>query len=162
MYKFFNNGVPENRDATIGGYDYITKNIGDKLYTINISRPHEEDNPKMMNLWTSCGFGFLLVFAINDKTSFDLIKSTRESILKEKHGKECPIILVGNKQDLAHNREVSYDEAKQLADSWNIEYIETSVNTNFNCIEPFDHLAEKIYESRLLKKNKSTCPCSIY
>ena len=86
MYKFFNNGVPENRDATIGGYDYITKNIGDKLYTINISRPHEEDNPKMMNLWTSCGFGFLLVFAINDKTSFDLIKSTRESILKEKHG----------------------------------------------------------------------------
>ena len=75
---------------------------------------------------------------------------------------ECPIILVGNKQDLAHNREVSYDDAKQLADSWNIEYIETSVNTNFNCIEPFDHLAVKIYESRLLKKNKSTCPCSIY
>ena len=57
---------------------------------------------------------------------------------------------------------VSFDDAKQLADSWNIEYIETSVKTNYNCKEAFEHLAVKIYESREKPKKPSSCPCSIY
>ena len=86
-----------------------------------------------------------------------------ERIIKEKHDEAFPMILVGNKQDLTNNREVSYDEAKQLADSWNIEYIETSAKTNFNCDEAFKHLSVKIYEYKSRQKRKrSSCPCSIY
>ena len=72
------------------------------------------------------------------------------------------MILVGNKQDLTDNREVSYDEAKQLADSWNMEYIEASAKTRFNCDEAFEHLSLKIYEYKSRKNRKqSSCPCSI-
>ena len=111
----------------------------------------------------SFGQGFLLVFAINDKTSFDLITPKRERIIKGKHGEICPMILIGNKQDLASDREVSYDDAKKLADSWNIDYLETSAKTNFNCKEAFESMAIKIYESQAkTKKPSSSCPCSIY
>ena len=116
----------------------------------------------MMDTWISFGQGFLLVFAINDKTSFDLIPSKRERIIKGKHGEMCPMILVGNKQDLASDREVLYDDAKKLADSWNIDYIETSAKTNFNCKEVFESMAIKIYESTKKTKKPSSCPCSIY
>ena len=120
-----------------------------------------EDNQIIWDMWIYFGDGFLLVFAINDKNSFDLIPKIIENIIKLKHDKAFPMILVGNKQDLDNNREVSYEEAKQLADSWNIEYIETSTLIQFNCNEAFEHLAVKINEFRQNKK-RSSCPCSIY
>ena len=111
-------------------------------------------------MWINFGQGFLLVFAINDKNSFDLIKSKRDRVLKGKHEENIPMVLVGNKQDLSKDREVSYDEAKSLADSWNIDYIETSAKTNFNCKEAFEKLALKIEAFRIRKK--PCCPCLIY
>ena len=134
--------------------------IDDKLFKIEIlDTAGEDDYPQMLDMWINFGQGFLLVFAINDKNSFDLIPSKIERIIKGKHDESIPMILVGNKQDLVNNREVSYEEAKKLADSWNIEYIETSARNNINCYEAFDHLAVKIYESR---PKRSSCPCFIY
>ena len=49
----------------------------------------------MMDMWISFGEGFLLVFAINDKVSFEQIKRKRERIIKGKHGDFVPMILVG-------------------------------------------------------------------
>ena len=97
-----------------------------------------------MDMWISFGEGFLLVFAINDKESFNLLKGKHDRVLKGKHGTKCPILLVGNKQDLENERQVSYAEAKQQADAWGIEYIETSAKTNFNCKEAFEKLAQNI------------------
>ena len=115
-----------------------------------------------MDMWISFGEGFLLVFAINDAESFELLKSKHERVLKGKHGVKCPILLVGNKQDLENERKVEFAEAKQLADSWNVEYIETSAKTNFNCKEAFEKLALKI---ALMKKGgdkKKDCKCNIF
>ena len=95
-----------------------------------------------MDMWISFGEGFLLVFAINDRDSFELIKAKRDRVLKGKHLKEkqkikCPILLVGNKQDLVNERKVTYEEANRQAQLWGIEYIETSAKNNFNCKEAF-------------------------
>ena len=105
----------------------------------------------MLDMWISFGEGFLLVFAINDKESFNLLKSKHDRVLKGKHGIKCPILLIGNKQDLENEREVQYSEAKQLADSWGIEYMETSAKTNFNCKEAFEKLALEIIKTKTLK-----------
>ena len=113
-----------------------------------------------MDMWINFGQGFLLVFAIDDKESFEKIKSKRERVLKGKHNQPTPMVLVGNKQDLADKRVVNYDDAKALADSWGIEYFETSAKTNFNCNKPFERLALKIAEGRV--KPKSGCCCNIY
>ena len=43
-------------------------------------------------------------------------------------------------------RKVSYSDAKQLADSWGIEYIETSAKTGAGVKELFQTIANKEYE----------------
>ena len=115
----------------------------------------------MMDMWISFGEGFLLVFAINDHESFDLLKGKYERILKGKHGVACPILLVGNKQDLANERKVQFDEAKKLADSWKINYMETSAKTNFNCKEAFESLANEIVKSKSKEDSGPCCKCNI-
>ena len=116
----------------------------------------------MMDMWISFGEGFLLVFAINDAESFELLKGKHDRVLKGKHGVKCPILLVGNKQDLEEERKVSHADAKQLADSWGVEYIETSAKTNFNCKEAFEKLAQKIvYSKNPSKKSGCCCCCNI-
>ena len=115
----------------------------------------EEDYQSMMDIWINFGEGFLLVFAINDKESFTLLKGKYERILKGK-GTKCPILLVGNKQDLEKERQVTYAEAKEQADSWEIEYMETSAKTNFNCKEALEKLAREVIKKN---SNDSGCPC---
>ena len=65
-----------------------------------------------MDMWISFGEGFLLVFAINDAESFELIKGKYDRVLKGKHGEKCPIVLVGNKQDLDKERNLPHRVAR--------------------------------------------------
>ena len=107
-----------------------------------------------MDTWINFGEGFLLVFAINDEESFKALINKRDRILQIKNGKVCPILLIGNKQDLDNERKINYSQAKELANKWGCEYIETSAETNFNCKEAFEILAKKIIQIKIndLKK----------
>ena len=159
--RLFGRELPKEYEPTIEDRYKNEVILEDKLYTIEIldTAGEEGDFQNVMNMWISFGQGFLLVFAINNKESFDIIRSKRELIIKEKKGEIPPMILVGNKQDCEKGREVAYDEAKSLADSWGIEYIETSAKNNFNCKKAFAKLALKISEPN--SNQKSSCFCLI-
>ena len=160
-YRFINYNAPQEHDPTIEDRYKSTINIEGQEYEVEIlDTAGEEDYQNMMDMWISFGEGFLLVFAINDAESFELLKGKHERVLKGKHGVKCPILLVGNKQDLENERKVSHADAKQLADSWGIEYIETSAKTNFNCKEAFEKLAQKIVSSKK-PQTSGGCPCII-
>ena len=161
-YRFLNYDVSTEHDATIEDRYKSNLNIEGTNYEVEIlDTAGEEDYQNMMDMWISFGEGFLLVFAINDKESFNLIKSKHDRILKGKHGVKCPILLVGNKQDLENERQVNYSEAKEMADKWGIEYIETSAKTNFNCKEAFEMLAQKIVQKKGKNSGKSRTCCNI-
>ena len=64
------------------------------------------------------------------------------------------MILVGNKKDLENERKINYDEAKNLADTWGIEYIETSAKENYNCKEVFEKIAKLTLASKDKDNNK--------
>ena len=53
------------------------------------------------------GEGFLLVFSVTDRTSFEEVSRFHKQILRVKDRDEFPIMLVGNKADLAQQRVVS-------------------------------------------------------
>ena len=159
-YRFINFKVPQGHDPTIEDRYKTTSTINGKVYSIEIlDTAGEDDYQNMMDMWINFGEGFLLVFALNDKESFSLLRSKRERILKGKHGEKTPMILVGNKQDLK-DRQVQFNEAKQLADLWGIEYIETSAKTNYHCKEAFEKLALRVAQSKA--QPKGGCPCIIY
>ena len=159
-YRFINYNAPEEHDPTIEDRYKSSVNIDGQDYEVEIlDTAGEEDYQNMMDMWISFGEGFLLVFAINDKESFELLKSKHERVLKGKHGVKCPILLVGNKQDLEDERAVSYDDGKKLAESWGIEYIETSAKNNFNCKEAFERLAQKIVKSKVVPGPRPCCCC---
>ena len=115
-----------------------------------------------MDMWISFGEGFLLVFAINDEESFQVIKSKYERVKKGKHNEKVPIVLVGNKIDLENERKVTNDAAKKVAQEWGVDYIETSARTAFNCREAFEKIAEKILEVKSSVDPDKKCKCNIY
>ena len=114
-----------------------------------------------MDTWINFSDGFILVFSINDEESFKCLNEKRNRIIEIKNGKNCPILLVGNKNDL--DRKINYSDAKNLSNKWGCEYIETSAINGFNCKEAFEILAKKIYKIKQndIKKKKECC-CSIY
>lgn len=66
------------------------------------------------------------MFSITDSKGYNILNSKRSRILKVKERSTPPMLLIGNKCDLADQRVVKTTEAKSQADSWNIEYLETS------------------------------------
>lgn len=53
-------------------------------------------------------------------------------------------LLVGNKSDLASKRAVSFEQAKEFADSLGIEFVETSAKNSTNVEKAFLMMASQI------------------
>jgi Ras-related protein Rab-1A len=63
----------------------------------------------------------------------------------DKHASEnISRILVGNKKDLEDKREVPYNEAKELADHFNVKFLETSAKDNNNVEDAFTNITREI------------------
>jgi small GTP-binding protein len=65
-----------------------------------------EQFASMRDLYIRNGQGFILVFSIVSEQSFNDIKQMRQQICRVKANDKVPIILVGNKVDLRHERQV--------------------------------------------------------
>lgn len=90
--------------------------------------------------------GIIVVYDITSLESFQNVKSWLGEI-KKFSTNNVEILLVGNKTDLAHQRHVSYDVAKEFADSLNMSFIETSAKNASNIVEAYDKIATRIYEN---------------
>jgi GTPase SAR1 family protein len=76
---------------------------------------------------------------------------------------QFPVVLVGNKKDLADERQVSEQEGKEVAERFGVPHIETSAKTNEGVNEAFFLLVRQINKWRkahpdnLKKKEKKKC-----
>ena len=86
----------------------------------------------MRDQWMRDGKGFLLVYAINDHSSFEEMESFRENIFRCQDSEDVPIVLVGNKCDLEEERKVTYEEASGVAKEWGCPFLETSAKSGIN------------------------------
>ena len=92
--------------------------------------------------------GVVLVYDVGDASSFENVWSWMASIQK-KAGTNVHVILVGNKVDLPH-REVSTKAGDDLAQKYNIPFIEVSAKRNFGIEDAFTILSEDILSNREL------------
>ena len=110
----------------------------------------QEEYSAMREQYMKTGQGFLLVFSVTSRSSFDEISVLHQQIMRAKNNdSNYPILLVGNKCDLEDQREVPKEEGTRLANRLNLTYIETSAKTRTNVEESFTMLA-----SRILKYEK--------
>lgn len=86
----------------------------------------QEEFSAMREQYMRKGDGFLLVYSVTDKQSFENIRHFHTQILRVKDRDSYPMLLVANKVDLVHLRKVSEEQGKELSVCLKIPYIETS------------------------------------
>lgn len=104
----------------------------------------QEEFSAMREQYMRSGEGFLLVFSLTDRSSFDEINKFYNQILRVKDRSEFPMIIAGNKSDLERERVVSSQEGNELGRQLKIPYIESSAKTRTNVDAAFHDLVRAI------------------
>lgn len=107
----------------------------------------QEEYSAMREQYMRTGEGFLLVYSINSRNSFDELQSFYEQIQRVKDSDNVPVFVVGNKCDLEMERQVSYEEGLSLAKSFDCKFLETSAKQRINVEEAFYGLVRSIRDS---------------
>ncbi|CAB9512213.1 Ras-related protein Rab [Seminavis robusta] len=122
-----------------------------------------EGAPMRLQLWDTAGQerfrsltsnffgradGFVLTYDISNRPSFDHVIGWMRDI-KTRAPPDCDIVLCGNKSDLDNDRVVTFDEGKQLADDYGVQFFETSALTGHNVEKMFTALATTIKHKRI-------------
>ncbi|KAK6197533.1 uncharacterized protein RJT21DRAFT_131887 [Scheffersomyces amazonensis] len=113
----------------------------------------QEEYSNMRESYMRAGQGFLLVYSINSRNSLEELNSFYEQICRVKDSDNVPVIVVGNKCDLEIERQVSYDEGLNLANSFNCQFLETSAKQRINVEEAFYNLVRRIRDQEEAKAN---------
>ena len=139
----------------------------------------QEDYAAIRDNYFRSGEGFLCVFSITERESFESSQDFRDQILRVKGADSCvdniPFIFVGNKSDLTTQRQVPNEECETIAANWRVPYVETSAKTKENVDKIFYDLLQMIQKQKELQaqeeiersregettKKKGCLPCSI-
>ncbi|KAK9087968.1 hypothetical protein Syun_030362 [Stephania yunnanensis] len=91
-------------------------------------------------------FGALVVYDITRRLTFDGVERWIDE-LNMHSDTTIARILVGNKSDLEHIREVSVEEGKSLAEAEEMFFMETSALDSTNVKEAFEMVIQEIYNN---------------
>lgn len=104
----------------------------------------QEEYSAMREQYMRTGEGFLLVYSVTLRNSFEELTAFYQQILRVKDLDFVPVLLVGNKCDLEAERQVSYDEGLDLAKHFNCPFLETSAKLKINVENSFYGLVKII------------------
>ncbi|XP_026972430.1 ras-like protein family member 11A isoform X2 [Sagmatias obliquidens] len=89
--------------------------------------------------------GFLLVYSITDYDSYLSIRPLYQHIRKVHPDSKAPVIIVGNKGDLLHARQVQTRDGIQLANELGSLFLEISTSENYEDVcDVFQHLCKEV------------------
>jgi len=117
----------------------------------------------MRDLYMKNGQGFVLVYSITARSTFNELNDLREQIVRVKDVEDVPIVIVGNKCDLEHERDVSKEQGKGLTEKYkNCSFFETSAKTRVNVTDIFHSLVRQINQKSRIggkdsHKGKNKC-----
>uniref|UniRef100_A0A803WA45 Muscle RAS onco homolog n=1 Tax=Ficedula albicollis TaxID=59894 RepID=A0A803WA45_FICAL len=120
----------------------------------------QEEFSAMREQYMRTGDGFLIVYSVTDKASFEHVDRFHQLILRVKDRESFPMILVANKVDLMHLRKITREQGREMATKHNIPYIETSAkDPPLNVDKAFHDLVRVIRQQipeKSQKKKKKT------
>jgi GTPase KRas protein len=110
----------------------------------------QEEYAAMREQYMRSGDGFILVYAINDRNSFQEMLTFVSQIQRVKDSDNVPLVLVGNKSDLEENRQVSIEEGQKQARLMGCEFVESSARTGSNVEAGYYMLVRRIRSSQII------------
>lgn len=166
--RFVMNRKIEQHEPTIEDTKKTTVKIDNVPYNVEIlDTAGRKDYQGSLEDWVQQSDGFILVFSITDKESFFGLQKCYDAICN--NAEEKPIILVGNKKDLASERVVIMEDALNIAEEFGAAYYETSALTDEEgvCRGPFTECVRKIVKEeksipRKTKKKGTCTTCSAF
>jgi len=105
----------------------------------------QEEFMSLQSQWISEGEGFIVVFSLINKTTFQAIEQLVERIRAVKEDESTPIIVVGNKYDLEDERQVTEEVGMEMASTLDCKYFETSAKTDHNITPVFMEIARMLH-----------------
>ena len=165
-YRFINDKFPEEHDTTIEDqYSLPIEIEGIQCKLEILDTAGQDDYQSMLDTWINSVDGFILVYAIDDKESFESMKMRYERIVKNKGNNKYSIVIAGNKCDLENKRKVSREEGELYCKGLNIDFLECSALEKINVKECFLTCARNLLKIKCPKKfpgeneGKKRCFC---
>uniref|UniRef100_A0A8C5PNT9 small monomeric GTPase n=1 Tax=Leptobrachium leishanense TaxID=445787 RepID=A0A8C5PNT9_9ANUR len=143
----------------IGDYETNTGNLYSRLMSIEGEQTYLQiqDTPGCTKVETDLSTvpevlrhlqwaeGILLVYSITDYKSYEYIHQLQEHIRKVQSDSKIPVILVANKADLPHVRQVPSVSGIQLANELGCPFLEISTSEGCQGVwDVFQHLCKEI------------------
>ena len=88
--------------------------------------------PAALIAWSSA---VVIVYSVTDARSFNLAKYILEELNICKKIDQSSVLLLGNKKDLVHLREITHGQGKKLAKKHGIHFQETSAANDFESVD---------------------------
>eukprot|EP01089_Gocevia_fonbrunei_P012290 TRINITY_DN2863_c0_g2_i1.p1 TRINITY_DN2863_c0_g2~~TRINITY_DN2863_c0_g2_i1.p1 ORF type:complete len:195 (-),score=47.71 TRINITY_DN2863_c0_g2_i1:82-666(-) len=109
----------------------------------------QEEFSAMRDQYMRTGEGFLLVFSLSDRTTWDESIPLFQRIQRVQEDEtQPPMVLVGNKKDLTKDRTVTTTELIERGKEWGVPCFEASAKTRENVEEVFFSLVREIRKFR--------------
>jgi len=145
LLRFADDTYTESYISTIG-VDFKIRTIDLDAKTIKLQIWYTAGQERFRTITSSYyrgAHGIIVVYDTTDLESFNNVKQWLHEI--DRYASEnVNKLLVGNKSDLTSKRAVSFDQAKEFADSLGIEFIETSAKNSTNVEKAFMMMASQI------------------
>lgn len=117
-----------------------------------------EQFASMRDLYIRNGQGFVVVYSLTNQQTFQDIKGMKEQIVRVKGTDRVPILLVANKVDLEHQREVQFHDGLALSRLWSCPFIEASAKNRCGVNEMFAEIVREMNVNPS-KKEANYCCC---
>ena len=148
LSKYLRNEFDPNSKSTVG-VEFGTKNVtleNNKIKLQIWDTAGQERYRSVTSAYYKGAKGAILVYDITRKATFENIDKWIPD-LKTNGDKDIIIMLIGNKNDLENERQVTLDEGKQKAENYKVAFLETSALNGTNIQRAFQELIEDVYKN---------------
>lgn len=146
LSRFTRNEFNLESKSTIG-VEFATKSIQADSKTIKAQiwdTAGQERYRAITSAYYRGAVGALLVYDISKRITYDNVSRWLKE-LRDHADQNIVIMLVGNKKDLRHMRQVQTDEAKDFCKTHKLFFIETSALADSNVGMAFETILKEIY-----------------
>ena len=145
LLRYIYNSFSEEFKTTVG-VEFGAKNIeiDKKIYRIQIwDTAGQENFRSIARAYYKNSVCACVVYDISSHSSFENIQSWIDDCTKQT-AQSVLLVLIGNKNDLNNQREVTYEEGETFAKNHKMMFLEVSAKTGNNVNEIFEESVKKI------------------